>query len=157
MTLRLVPLVAGGDLAALAERLAPGFGGDKAAPLATLEQTVAMLEAHPRAEPWGAYLACLEEAAVGTCAFKAAPDEEGAVEIAYFTFPAFERRGHATAMAGALTDMAFDAGAETVVAHTLPEENASTRALRRTGFAFARDVVDPEDGPVWRWERTCRG
>jgi hypothetical protein len=41
----------------------------------------------------------------------------------------------------------------TVIAHTLPEENASTRALRGNGFAHAGEVIDPEDGRVWRWER----
>ncbi|HEX8192908.1 MAG TPA: GNAT family N-acetyltransferase [Allosphingosinicella sp.] len=156
MTLQLVPLAAGDDAQAIAQQLAPGFGGDMATPLATIEGTLAMLEADPRPHPWGAYLAYEGETPVGTCAFKAAPDESGAVEIAYFTFPAFERRGHAVAMAAALTNMAIEAGAPTVVAHTLPEENASNRALRRNGFAFAGDVVDPEDGLVWRWERTCR-
>jgi hypothetical protein len=39
------------------------------------------------------------------------------------------------------------------IAHTLPEENASNKALRRNGFAFAGEVEDPEDGLIWRWER----
>jgi RimJ/RimL family protein N-acetyltransferase len=40
-----------------------------------------------------------------------------------------------------------------VIAHTLPEENASNRALRRNGFRLAGEVEDPEDGRVWRWEK----
>src|SRR6266702_2366495 len=40
-----------------------------------------------------------------------------------------------------------------VRAHTLPEENASTRVLLKCGFRHLGTVVDPEDGPVWRWER----
>jgi hypothetical protein len=36
---------------------------------------------------------------------------------------------------------------------TLPEENASNKALKRNGFGFAGEVDDPEDGLVWRWER----
>lgn len=118
-----------------------------------IDQTFAMLAAHPRAEPWGSYLAYDGDTPVGTCAFKRAPAADGAVEIAYFTFPAFEGRGYATAMAAAMSEIAHDAGAELVVAHTLPEVNASNRALRRNGFAFAGEVVDPEDGPVWRWEK----
>lgn len=39
-----------------------------------------------------------------------------------------------------------------VRAHTLPEANASTRVLTKCGFRHTEDVVDPEDGPVWRWE-----
>ena len=94
---------------------------------------------------------------IGTCAFKSAPDVAGAVEIAYMTFPAFERRGHATAMAAALVEIARAAGVPLALAHTLPEENASNRALRRNGFVFAGAVNDPEDGLIWRWELPLGG
>jgi ribosomal-protein-alanine N-acetyltransferase len=93
---------------------------------------------------------------VGTCAFKG-PPVDGVVEIAYFTFPAFEGRGYGGAMAGALVARAAAAGeVRTVRAHTLPEPNASTRILERLGFAHLGTVEDPEDGPVWRWERPSR-
>ncbi|HET9639811.1 MAG TPA: GNAT family N-acetyltransferase [Allosphingosinicella sp.] len=153
MTLRLVPITGDADAGLLANALAPAFGGDPEGALEVLTQTVELLTRDPRPDPWGSYLAHDGDTPVGLCAFKAAPDAAGAVEIAYMTFPAFEGRGHAVAMAAALTDMAFAAGAPLVVAHTLPEENASSRALRRNGFTFAGDRVDPEDGPVWRWER----
>jgi len=40
-----------------------------------------------------------------------------------------------------------------IVAHTLREENASVRILRRLGFQLVGEVIDdPADGPVWRWE-----
>ena len=42
-----------------------------------------------------------------------------------------------------------------VRAHTLAERNASTRVLEKCGFGLVGEVVDPEDGPVWRWERTA--
>jgi hypothetical protein len=32
-----------------------------------------------------------------------------------------------------------------------PEENASTRILRRHGFDLEGTVIDAEDGEVWRW------
>ena len=67
------------------------------------------------------------------------------------TFPACEGRGHATATVAALVEIAVGEGARPV-ALTLPEENASNKALRRNGFGFAGEVVDPEDGLVWRWE-----
>jgi|SRR6267378_2525891 len=38
-------------------------------------------------------------------------------------------------------------------AHTLPLSNPSTRVLQKCGFRHIGAVVDPEDGPVWRWER----
>lgn len=89
---------------------------------------------------------------VGTCAFKGPPDGEGAVEIAYYTFPPFERRGYAGAMARELAARAqTDAKVRIVFAHTLPEPNASTRLLERSGFRFSGEVMDPQDGRVWRW------
>ncbi|MGZ8284773.1 MAG: GNAT family N-acetyltransferase [Allosphingosinicella sp.] len=156
MTLRLVPIARDADAGGLAGELAPAFGGDPAGALEVLTQTVELLNRDPRPDPWGSYLAHDGETPVGLCAFKTAPDSSGTVEIAYMTFPAFERRGLAAAMAGALTDIAFAAGAPLVVAHTLPKENPSSRALRRNGFAQAGETIDPEDGLVWRWERRCR-
>ncbi len=38
-------------------------------------------------------------------------------------------------------------------AHTLPENNASAHVLKKCGFDFVGEVVDPEDGRIWRWER----
>jgi hypothetical protein len=32
-------------------------------------------------------------------------------------------------------------------------ENASSTVLRRCGFERAGEVIDPEDGLVWRWQR----
>jgi [ribosomal protein S5]-alanine N-acetyltransferase len=105
---------------------------------------------------WGSFLAMDpgSRIVVGTCSFKGPPDADGAVEIAYFTFPVYEGRGYATAMAALLTSRAGDApSARTVRAHTLPERNASVRILEKLGFAHLGEIVDPEDGPVWRWER----
>ncbi|HEY5720880.1 MAG TPA: GNAT family N-acetyltransferase [Allosphingosinicella sp.] len=155
--MKLRPIGVADDLEALVEELAPGFGGETEEARALLAQTLGLLTADPRPEPWGCYLAGVGPDTVGTCAFKSAPSEKGEVEIAYMTFPAFERRGHATAMAAALADIAFHAGVPTVIAHTLPEENASTRALRRNGFSCSGEVMDPEDGLVWRWARRDEG
>lgn len=154
MTLRLVPIAPGADPEPLIRALAPSFGGDEAAPREIVTQTLGLLTADPRPEPWGCYIAYQSETPVGTCAFKHAPDSQGTVEIAYMTFPPFERRGHATAMAAALVELARSGGAAVTIAHTLPEENASNRALRRNGYAYAGPVEDPEDGLVWRWERS---
>jgi RimJ/RimL family protein N-acetyltransferase len=154
VTLRLVAVPPDSDPAQLAGRLASSFGEDPEAAVEILVQTVNLLVRAPRADPWGTYLAYDGESAVGLCAFKAAPDDRGAVEIAYMTFPLHERKGYARAMAGALASMALEAGSALVVAHTLPEENPSNRALRSNGFRFAGETVDPEDGLVWRWEKS---
>lgn len=150
--LTLSPIAADADVSILVETLVPAFLGERAAAREVLTQTVDLLTRDPRPSPWGSYLASEAGTPVGLCAFKAAPDLKGVVEIAYMTFPAFEGRGHATAMAAALTRIAFADGAPLVIAHTLPQENASTRALLRNGFAFAGETIDPEDGLVWRWE-----
>jgi len=105
---------------------------------------------------WGSFLAMDpgSRLVVGTCSYKGPPDAEGAVEIAYFTFPVYQGRGYATAMAALLTaQAAAPPPARMVRAHTLPERNASVRILEKLGFAHLGQVVDPEDGPVWRWER----
>jgi RimJ/RimL family protein N-acetyltransferase len=102
--------------------------------------------------PWIGYLAQIDEGVVGTCAFKA-PPRLGRVEIAYFTFPEFEGRGFAQAMARELLAIAARLPGLVVVAQTLPEENASNGVLRRLGFTFAGQVEHPEDGPVWEWQR----
>jgi [ribosomal protein S5]-alanine N-acetyltransferase len=109
----------------------------------------------PSTPPWIGYLSEDEASGVivGSCGFKGAC-QDGMVEIAYFSFPGYEQRGFASEMARLLTDLALrEPDVQIVRAHTLPEENASVRILRRLGFAHLRTVEDPEDGPVWRWER----
>jgi len=77
------------------------------------------------------------------------------VEIAYFTFPEHEGQGCATEMARQLTEMALqDPQVQRVIAHTLPEPNASTHVLEKNGFRFVGSTEDPEEGTIWRWEKT---
>jgi RimJ/RimL family protein N-acetyltransferase len=151
--LELVPFGPDSDVAALVDEITPAYRGDAETPRAIFAQTIDLLARDPRPDPWGSYLARRDGTYVGTCAFKSAPDAEGRVEIAYSTFPVREGQGYATAMAGLLTGIALEGGVHLVIAHTLPEENASNRCLRRNGFTFAGEVNDPEDGLVWRWEK----
>lgn len=155
MTLQLVPIAIDTDPAQFAAELAPAFGGGEGPAREILTQTVTLLTRDPRPAPWVSYLARLGGQAIGICAFKSPPTPAGEVELAYMTFPAFEGRGHATRMIDALAGIADEAGVMPI-AHTLPEENASNRALGRNGFILAGEVEDPEDGPVWRWERRRR-
>ncbi|HJQ10826.1 MAG TPA: GNAT family N-acetyltransferase [Gemmatimonadaceae bacterium] len=90
---------------------------------------------------------------VGTAGFKGPPDNNGVVEIAYGVAPDYQGRGYATEAARALVEFALANSAVTIVrAHTLPEANASTRVLSKNGFRHLGEVIDPEDGRVWRWE-----
>jgi ribosomal-protein-alanine N-acetyltransferase len=107
-----------------------------------------------RRPPWIGYLALDGTEAVGTCGFKAPPCG-GRVEIAYYTYPAHERRGYGSAMARALLEKARgEDPAVVVTARTLPQECASTRILTNAGFNFEGELVDPEDGTVWSWRRS---
>jgi RimJ/RimL family protein N-acetyltransferase len=91
---------------------------------------------------------------VGVCSLKG-PPVNGTVEIAYFTFPGFEGRGIATAMARFVLDRARALpGVALAIAHTAPEHNASTRVLEKIGMRFVAEKE--EDGvPVWRWESSA--
>jgi ribosomal-protein-alanine N-acetyltransferase len=128
--------------------------------ISMVRQTRDFLGESESGHPWGSYLAVDETSRkiVGICSFKSPPTNEGVVEIAYFTFPKYEGRGYATSMAKNLIAMAVsEPGISRVVAHTLPERNASNRILEKLGMSFAGEATDPEDGQVWRWEYDNQG
>jgi [ribosomal protein S5]-alanine N-acetyltransferase len=126
--------------------------GDSAA-AETVRATLALYQRRGYHPPWIGYLAFEEDRCVGGCGF-AAPAEGGEAEIAYFTFPGNEGRGVATQMARELLHLAASLAPDTVcIAHTLPEEGASTRILRKIGFECMGAVVHPEDGTIWRWRQ----
>ena len=76
------------------------------------------------------------------------------IEIAYGVEPESEGNGYATEAAQALVGYAFQCKDVLLIrAHTLPEANASTRVLTKCGFGHVGEVTDPEDGPVWRWDK----
>jgi [ribosomal protein S5]-alanine N-acetyltransferase len=101
--------------------------------------------------PWLGYLAFIDGVCVGSCGFKS-PPHDNRVEIAYFTFPAFEGKGIATQMARALVEISIRAAPQaTVAAQTLPMENASTTILKQIGFKHVTTLEHPEDGLVWEW------
>ena len=102
-------------------------------------------------EPWIGYLAIEGGNCVGGCGFTS-PPAGGIVEIAYFTYPDFERRGIATRMAQRLISIAQECDPSVrIIAHTLTEENASNHILKKLGFAFTGTVDHPEDGKIWEW------
>jgi RimJ/RimL family protein N-acetyltransferase len=117
-----------------------------------IEHALATLRsgADPR---WATYLIVhdTDAALIGIGGFKGAP-VDGTVEIGYAIAPVYRKQGHATSAARAFVEIARADGVRTVVAHTLPEHNASTKVLTRCGFDHVGDAVDPDEGPVWRWD-----
>jgi RimJ/RimL family protein N-acetyltransferase len=120
---------------------------------------LAELRAATEPDPWMHGFAVVEReshSVIGNVGFKGPPDEHGTVEIGYGIVPGYQGRGHATEAAAALVAFAFKHdGVHRVRAHTLPTPNASTRVLEKCGFQYLGEVMDPEDGLVWRWERTA--
>ena len=90
-------------------------------------------------------------ALVGNGGWKGAP-ADGVAEVGYAVAPERRRRGIATAVVRELVARARAAGLRLVIAHTLPQRSASTTVLDRCGFAHVGELVDPDDGVVWRWE-----
>lgn len=107
-----------------------------------------------RIHPWLGYFILRAHVVVGTCGFTG-PPANGQVEVAYWTFPAFEGQGVATAACGLLVQIARRTDPTlTVTAKTAPYQNASTRILAKHGFRQAGVVKDHEIGDAWLWERS---
>jgi len=87
---------------------------------------------------------------VGWGGFKG-PPRDGVVEIGYEIAAARRERGLATAAVRAMVAEAFaDDRVEAVIAHTLPERNASNRVLEKAGFRFDGDALE-SGRVVWRY------
>jgi RimJ/RimL family protein N-acetyltransferase len=89
---------------------------------------------------------------IGLGGFKGPVNEEGMVELGYAIAPAYRRRGLAIEATRGMIKYAFQhPGIRRVDAHTLPEKNASTGVLEKSGMKFIGPVNDPDDGEVWHW------
>jgi RimJ/RimL family protein N-acetyltransferase len=124
-----------------------------------LERARDAVAADPASARWGTRLFVVDDAPrtlIGWGGFKG-PPAAGAVEIGYAIAPAWEGRGVATAVAGALVREAWaDPGVTAVLAHTLPGDagdagGASVRVLERNGFVRDGENLDGDVGIVWRF------
>ncbi len=117
---------------------------------------LARLQIATVSDPWSHGFSIVERECgetIGKAGYKAPPDAAGMVEIAYGIAPEHQGVGYATEAAAAMTSYAFGTGdVHLVRAHTRPRVNASTRVLEKCGFRRVDDVIDPEDGLVWRYE-----
>jgi [ribosomal protein S5]-alanine N-acetyltransferase len=142
------------ELAAMLEvSLADDWLGFEAAREA-IRPSYEYLKAHPSARLWWTYLIThrADRALIGLGGYKGEADSAGMVEIGYSIAPGYRRRGLATEAARGMIDRAFSHPHVTSVdAHTLPEENPSTRVLRKVGMKHMGTVHDPDDGEIWHW------
>lgn len=116
--------------------------------------TLESIKTNPKASIWWGYLPILTETntLIGTCGFKGEPTE-GMVEIGYEVAKSYRNNGYATEIAEILIQKAFESEfVDIVIAHTLAEENPSVKILRKKGFQFIKEMLDPDDGKIWQWQ-----
>ncbi len=90
---------------------------------------------------------------IGTCGYKGKPNQVGEVEIGYGVVAAYRNQGIATELALALIHRAFEIPTvQIIIAYTLAEENASTKVLKKCNMQLVEEVIDPEDGKIWKWQ-----
>lgn len=133
---------------ALGHRVAPGWATFREA----LQPVRDALDTKPADFAWGPRFFVTAEPVelIGWGGFKGAP-RDGIVELGYEIAASHWGRGYATAVTRVMVAEAFDAADVTsVIAHTLPEKNASNRVLEKVGFVFDRSVQD-DDETVWRF------
>lgn len=90
---------------------------------------------------------------IGSGGYKGKPTNEGTVELGYEIAPDYRNRGLATEMTIGLIENAFkDERVKSIIAHTLGQNNASTKVLQKCGFKKVEEINDPDDGLIWKWE-----
>lgn len=120
-----------------------------------LQYCLNQMETDQIRHPWLPYLLLFhpEVALVGFGGFKAVPDSQRTVEIGYSVAPSYQGKNFATSAARQLIEIAFASKlVDCVCAHTLAQRNASTRVLEKCGLTKVLEIIDPEDGELWRWE-----
>lgn len=121
----------------------------------TLETALEHLKSGITQPEWGTHLFTTieDKTLIGLGGYHSAPNVEGVVEFGYGIAPSYRGRGLATEAARALIDHAFDdPQVKIVIAHTLARSSASTRVLIKSGLLPVTEMIDPEEGPIWRWE-----
>ena len=123
--------------------------------VAPLAYTLKILTQNENENGWWTYfpIYTVDQKLIGSCGYKGRPTPDGMVEIGYEVCPEYRQKGLGTEIAkGLLTNAFNDDNVKIVIAHTLPMENASTNILRKLSFKKVDEIVDPEDGLIWRWE-----
>lgn len=117
-----------------------------------LARALARVEQHEPAAWWLPYLMVSEPdgAVVGGCAFKG-PPREGQAEILYGVARAFRGRGFAKQAVHLLVRIAFEQGAQHVLAEVEPHNLASARTVAACGFRATGSRVAEDGAAVVQW------
>ena len=90
---------------------------------------------------------------IGSGGFKGKPTIDGTVELGYEIAPSYRNHGLATEMTNGLIENAFkDERVKSIIAHTLGQDNPSTKVLQKCGFEKVGEINDLDDGLIWKWE-----
>jgi [ribosomal protein S5]-alanine N-acetyltransferase len=135
----------------LIDQLEPG-----ALPPAFVAARSLHLAAQGHGEPWAtSYLIVREhdQRIVGGCGFKTAPSS-GQVELGYGVAAAARGQGAATEALKLLLAIAFEAGATSVLAEVVPDNEASARVVQKNGFLRTGAGHDKDGEYVVQWVRS---
>ena len=106
-------------------------------------------KANPGAVGWSLWYFLLDRPgerrlAIGNGGLKGLPSPDGTAEVGYSTIPEFQRQGYAPEATEALIAWTFGHPQITrVIAHTLPELQASIRVMEKNGFTFTGAGLEP--------------
>ena len=123
--------------------------------LAPIEYSLTKISQNEYENGWWTYFPIHKDdkKLIGSCGYKGSPTSEGNVEIGYEVISEYRQKGLGTEIAKGLVSNAFKFdNVKMIIAHTLPSGNASTNILTRLGFDKVSEIIDPEDGLIWRWE-----
>ncbi len=117
----------------------------------TIQMTIDFYKKVGFVQPWIGYYAKENGEFVGSAGFKGKPIN-GIIEIAYGTLEQYRKQGIGTAICKLLVHLSLQTDPSLkITARTLPEENFSTKILKKNNFIFIGTVNDVEDGEVWEW------
>ena len=117
----------------------------------SIEFTLDRLRDHPNEADWWMHV-LRRRRRVGRLRRVRRPPQDGVVEIGYELAPAFRGKGLGRPRPRSRREGTRTGTVTMVIANTLAHDNPSTRVLRHLGIGWTRELVDPEDGPIWRWE-----
>jgi len=120
-----------------------------------LEYSLNKLSEDEKESGWWTYFPIHKQSnrLIGSGGYKGKPTTEGTVEIGYEISSDYRNRGYATEMTMGLVENAFkNNSVNSILAHTLGQENPSTKVLKKCGFEKVEELNDPNEGIIWRWE-----